>query len=99
MVAKPPRAVSLTSEMKCGPSTRWSRSLRATAAKSSARIAAEASIRDVVSHTPALLSALRCSRVPKFLPRTLMASMPAKAARPTATPSQGAAGRQGARTA
>jgi hypothetical protein len=67
MVAKPPRAVSLTSEMKCGPSTRSSRSLRATAASSSARMAAEASIRDVVSHTPAgveLLEVVEGAEVP-----------------------------------
>ena len=45
MVAKPPRAVRRIREMKCGPSTpRSIRSPRATAAKRSARIPAEASI-------------------------------------------------------
>jgi hypothetical protein len=56
MVAKPPRAVRRIREMKCGPSTpRSIRSPRATAASRSARIPAEASIRDSVSQPPAAL--------------------------------------------
>ena len=72
--------------------------VRKTAAKRSVRIAADVSIRDVVSHTPAELSCLRWSRVPEVLPKTLMASIPAGVASPTATPYQGVAGRRDART-
>jgi hypothetical protein len=50
---------------------------------------AEASIKDTVSQLPALLSALRCSRVPKFLPKIPKASMPTSDTSPTATPNQG----------
>src|SRR5215208_4532636 len=83
-------AVRRISEMKCGPSTpRSIRSPRATAAKRSARIPAEASIRDIVSQPPASFRACRCLRVPKSLPRMPKASMPTSAARPSASPNQG----------
>src|ERR671917_1631867 len=90
MVANPPRAVRRIREIKCGPSIpRSIRSPRPTAASRSARIPAEASIRDIVSHTPASLMALRCARVPKSLPKMPKASMPTSAVNPTATPNQG----------
>src|SRR5215218_7635222 len=65
------------------------RSPRATAAKRSARIPAEASIKDIVSQLPASFSAWRCWRVPKFLPRMPKASITTSATSPTATPNQG----------
>src|SRR5215218_7753016 len=73
---------------------RATRSPRATAAKRSARIPAEASIRDIVSQPPASFSAWRCLRVPKSLPRMPKASMTRAQPTPPRPRTKGVAGRR-----